>query len=90
MIISGTTYENGNLISIDVGKIAADNFSENEAVKFVPEIHARWILEREPNGRPYCFHCSNCDNDFHNISHKSVTNYCHDCGAKMDMKVYEE
>lgn len=44
----------------------------------------RWILEREPDGTPYCFHCSVCDNDFHHIGIMTATDYCPSCGARMD------
>ncbi len=44
----------------------------------------RWILEREPDGTPYCFHCSVCDNDFHHIGIMTATDYCPNCGARMD------
>jgi len=50
----------------------------------VPVVHGHWILEREPDGTPYCLHCSECDDDFHNIAIKSATRYCPNCGAKMD------
>ena len=46
--------------------------------------HGRWILEREPDGTPYCFHCSVCDNDFHHIGIMTATDYCPHCGARMD------
>ena len=46
--------------------------------------HGEWLLEKEPDGTPYCFHCSVCDPDFSRISVKSATNYCPDCGAEMD------
>ena len=46
--------------------------------------HGRWILEREPDGTPYCFHCSVCDNDFHHIGIMTATDYCPNCGARMD------
>lgn len=45
--------------------------------------HGRWILEREPDGTPYCFHCSVCDNDFHHIGIMTATDYCPNCGALM-------
>ena len=48
--------------------------------------HGEWILEREPNGEPYCFHCSVCDDDFHYISIVTKYPYCPNCGAKMDGK----
>lgn len=50
----------------------------------------RWILEREPNGKPYCIHCSICDSDFHNISHKTATKFCPDCGHRMiDWRIFD-
>lgn len=52
----------------------------------VPVAPGRWILEREPNGRPYCFHCSVCDGDFHYIGIISATDFCPNCGAKMDLE----
>lgn len=53
--------------------------------------HGRWILEREPDGTPYCFHCSVCDNDFHHIGIMTATDYCPNCGARMDeeAKIYD-
>lgn len=42
-----------------------------------------WLLEREPNGKPYCFHCSVCDGDFHHIGIRVATKFCPNCGAKM-------
>lgn len=53
-------------------------------VEAEPVIHGHWILEREPNGKPYCFHCSICDDDFRRISILSAYPYCPACGAKMD------
>lgn len=50
----------------------------------------RWLLEREPNGKPYCIHCSECDSDFHNISHKAATKFCPDCGHRMiDWRIFD-
>ena len=49
-----------------------------------PVRHGRWILEREPDGKPYCFHCSVCDDDFHHIGIVTASDYCPNCGAKMD------
>lgn len=46
--------------------------------------HGKWMLEREPNGKPYCYHCSVCDNDYHFIGIKTQYRYCPNCGAKMD------
>lgn len=44
----------------------------------------KWLLEKEPNGKPYCFHCSVCDRDFHNTGIKTAYDYCPNCGSKMD------
>ena len=35
-------------------------------------------------GTPYCFHCSVCDNDFHHIGIMAATDYCPNCGTRMD------
>lgn len=48
--------------------------------------HGKWLLEREPDGNPYCFHCSVCDNDFHYIGITTAYRYCPHCGAKMDLE----
>lgn len=50
-------------------------------------IYAHWILEREPDGNPYCYHCSHCDVDFHNIGIKCASKYCPDCGATMNEEI---
>ena len=55
-----------------------------------PVRHGRWILEKEPNGVPYCFHCSICDSDFRYLGIKTVYNYCPNCGAKMDEEVQND
>ena len=49
-----------------------------------PERHGKWLLEREPDGTPYCFHCSVCDDGFRHISITTAYAYCPFCGAKMD------
>lgn len=55
------------------------------------EKQGKWWLEREPNGKPYCYHCTNCDIDGHFIGIHSGTDYCPNCGAKMDTsKIYEK
>ena len=46
--------------------------------------HGKWMLEREPNGKPYCYHCSVCDNDYHFIGIKTQYHYCPNCGARME------
>ena len=68
-------------------------FPDGEAIRILrrvptadvaPVRHGHWLLEREPNGKPYCFHCSACDNDFHHIGIKTGYDYCPLCGARMD------
>lgn len=49
-----------------------------------PIRHGEWILEREPDGKPYCLHCSICDGDFRYIGIKTAYDFCPNCGAKMD------
>ncbi len=60
----------------------------NEApIADVSEVkRGEWILEREPDNKPYCYHCSVCDSDFHYIGIKACYNYCPHCGAKMGGK----
>lgn len=48
--------------------------------------HGKWILEREPDGKPYCYHCSVCDPDFHYIGIAVAYDYCPLCGAIMDLE----
>lgn len=77
----------GGIISVidKHGHIACEFFADDATtIDAEPVRHGHWILEREPNGRPYCFHCSVCDDDFHHIGIKSATDYCPNCGAKMD------
>ena len=57
-----------------------------ELVEYKEVRYGEWILEREPDGTPYCFHCSICDDDFSKIGTKSYKDYCPDCGAVMKPK----
>ena len=59
---------------------------ETPAADVAPVVHGRWELERQPDGKPYCFHCSVCDGDFHHIGITQKYNYCPNCGARMDLK----
>lgn len=59
--------------------------AEYPAIDVAPVKHGKWILEREPDGKPYCFHCSVCDDDFRHIGILTADNYCPNCGAKMDL-----
>ena len=72
--IKSAAHEIGNLPAADVAEVR----------------HGRWILEREPDGTPYCFHCSVCDNDFHHIGIMTATDYCPNCGARMGKEAEHE
>lgn len=74
---------NGTLISLQDARETISNFP---AADVAPLRHGKWILEREPNGKPYCFHCSVCDDDFHYIGITVAYDYCPNCGAKMDIR----
>lgn len=73
----------GDALAAEFGKM----WNIMPTIDAVPVVHGRWILEREPNGKPYCFHCSVCDGDFHHIGIKSATKYCPNCGSRMDLEV---
>lgn len=61
----------------------ANELEDFPTADVAPVRHGRWILEREPNGKPYCFHCSVCDDDFHYIGITVAYDYCPNCGAAM-------
>lgn len=63
-----------------------------DALKFQTKsiIYAHWILEREPNGNPYCYHCSHCDANFNNIKIKCISKYCPNCGATMRERIEDD
>lgn len=65
-------------------EVAITCLEQTHAADVVEVKHGRWLLEREPDGTPYCFHCSVCDDDYHYIGIKSATDYCPNCGARMD------
>lgn len=46
----------------------------------------KWWVEYQPNGKPYCLHCSVCDNDGNFIGITTAYNYCPNCGAKMEVE----
>lgn len=77
-----------------------DNCPENEALqKFCERLIAdaqgkpteeeagEWVLEYQ-DGKPYCYHCSNCDSDNHYIGIIWASDYCPNCGKQM--KPYQE
>lgn len=66
------------------------NFMECElAIEHIPAAEVRpvvrgeWLLEREPDGTPYQFHCSVCDGDFSFMGITTKYKYCPNCGADM-------
>lgn len=44
----------------------------------------KWIVEYQPNGKPYCLHCSVCDGDGSFIGITTAYNFCPNCGAEME------
>lgn len=66
-----------------INKVEYDRCEYREYKDYL-QVHGRWILEREPNGKPYCFHCSVCDSDYHYIGIVTASDYCPNCGSKMD------
>ena len=61
-----------------------DTIADFPAADVEPVVQGKWILGRELDGTPYCFHCSVCDDDFHYIGIMAAPDYCPNCGAKMD------
>lgn len=62
---------------------AAKAIKNLPSVSVSPVREGKWLLEREPDGKPYCLHCSVCDDDFSYIGIKTAWAYCPLCGAKM-------
>ena len=62
-----------------------ESLIQKQPIADVVEVrHGTWLLEREPDGKPYCFHCSVCDSDFHHIGIKRASDFCPNCGARRD------
>ena len=68
---------------LSIGEICS-LIKDQPTIDAEPVKHGHWILEREPDGTPYCLHCSLCDPDFRHIGTKTAYEYCPNCGAKMD------
>lgn len=66
----------------------ANATNKNEEVNNT-EVCGNWVLERSPDGKPYCYHCSNCDLDFHYIGVTIASDFCPNCGVPMNEKVLE-
>lgn len=67
--------------------IFLDLIMNSKEIDAKPIIYAHWILEREPDGNPYCYHCSHCDPDFGYIGIKCASKYCPNCGATMSERI---
>lgn len=67
---------------IDTGKISQDIFRDLMDTEIVAVVHAHWVMNKKS---PYGYNCSNCG-----AQSSEQTNYCKDCGAKMDEKVVAE
>lgn len=65
---------------------AYEAIQDEPAADVAPVIHAHWILERDPDGKPVCYHCSACDSDRHHTSIRIAYKYCPNCGASMTAK----
>lgn len=48
-----------------------------------PVARGKWLTEYEPDGKPYCLHCSVCDDDFSIIGITTASSFCPNCGADM-------
>mgnify|MGYP003341893305 CR=1 FL=1 len=55
-----------------------------KALKEKENVRGHWILEREYDGKPNCYHCSVCDMDGSFVGIKVASHYCPNCGAEMD------
>lgn len=77
-------YNDGYFTGIETAIIELENTLEIDAK---PTVYAHWILEREPDGNPYCYHCSHCDPDFGYIGIKCASKYCPNCGATMSERI---
>ena len=82
--LRGVTYEDGKIIDVHIR-------DTDDVVKvFVPVRHGRWEKAqdmRRMDGNIYDYRCSLCDSlaekgGYNNYD--KLTNYCPNCGAKMD------
>lgn len=74
----------GGYATIKALKRLAELEDKIENGTLIEQKQGEWLLEITPDGTPYCFHCSVCDKDFRQIENKTKTNYCPDCGAKLE------
>lgn len=66
------------------GEVSAFNTAIELCKEMGKKKAGKWIIEREPNGKVLCFHCSACDYDFSYIGIQTAYQYCPRCGSKMD------
>ena len=65
----------------------SDRLKKAPTIEAKPVVHGRWI-SKNPHGYEWVFVCSNCDYiDGYPFNDRS--NYCPNCGAKMDEPVDE-
>lgn len=77
------------MMAIDV---AIADLSDAPTVDAVEVVHGKWIhtaIEDDDwGGTFHSWTCSNCD--FSTGQNPNGTNYCPNCGARMDLEVYDE
>lgn len=66
-----------------------DIVSEQPTVDAVPVVHGHWVSEINSYGETTAWHCSNCY-ERTGFFTTGQSNYCPECGAKMDEKSTEE
>ena len=70
------------VIMEDDFKKAIQTIPDKAIIDLAPVVHGRWI-SKNPHGYEWTFVCSNCDYiDGYPFNDRS--NYCPNCGAKMD------
>lgn len=65
----------------------AEDVEELPAADVAPVVHGRWIETYHEGYEMWGYDCSECDDGFATKERcKSKPNYCHNCGAKMDLE----
>ncbi len=83
-------YESDPWSDVRLGLNMIKEVIENQPTADVQEVvNSKWLLERDQNGNPYCFHCSVCDDDFHHTGIKTASDFCPNCGAKTDKEIVD-
>ncbi len=65
------------------GRIDVVRQCYGQIIKYPLSKEGKWIIEKEPNDKYYCFHCSVCDEEFSCVDNNVPYSYCPFCGAKM-------